>query len=251
MNRGETQGVLSDATVAGVDGCRGGWLVVAVCLGGGARRAELVVAWDFGAVLALTERAHAVAVDIPIGLSESGSRECDILARRMLGKRGSAVFPAPVRRVLPASTYEEANELSRRYCGRGLSKQAYAILPKIRDADQCLTRDLQARIWEVHPEVCFLALNGFRPVMSSKKDSQGEAERERLLAGLYTDLDRALGERPKGVKPDDVLDAFVAAYTAECWLLGRARSLPETPSTDGKGLRIEMVYPDRPTGQAR
>ena len=42
---------------------------------------------------------------------------------------------------------------------------------------------------------------------------------------------------------DDALDAIVAAWTAGQAVLGKARTLPENPSLDSKGLRMEIVYP--------
>ena len=41
------------------------------------------------------------SIDIPIGLTDSGPRQCDIQARRLLGaRRGTSVFPAPIRPAL-------------------------------------------------------------------------------------------------------------------------------------------------------
>jgi predicted RNase H-like nuclease len=40
---------------------------------------------------------------------------------------------------------------------------------------------------------------------------------------------------------DDVLDAFVAAWTAGQAVFGKVITLPENPPRDTKGLRMEMV----------
>jgi predicted RNase H-like nuclease len=47
----------------------------------------------------------AAGIDIPIGLTASGPRSCDLEARRLLGPRRSSVFPAPAREVLRAWSY--------------------------------------------------------------------------------------------------------------------------------------------------
>src|SRR5439155_4147082 len=84
--------------VAGVDGCRAGWVVV---LSEGAR-SEVTVARDFAGVLGLTRGACVVGVDMPIGLLDAaapGGRECDRHARRLLGRgRACSVFSPPARR---------------------------------------------------------------------------------------------------------------------------------------------------------
>jgi predicted RNase H-like nuclease len=52
-----------------------------------------------------------VAIDIPIGLTETGeARTCDIEARRLVGLRRSSIFPAPDRRILQmaVTNYVEA-----------------------------------------------------------------------------------------------------------------------------------------------
>ena len=84
----------------GVDGCRSGWFYF-----------ELQgSSYAYGVVSNLAELVEKAApgdrilVDIPIGLrdSDSAPRLCDQEARRLLGPRGSSVFPAPIRSVLRA-----------------------------------------------------------------------------------------------------------------------------------------------------
>ena len=55
--------------VAGVDGCRAGWVVVLADISEPQSIDAVVVVANFAAVLALTEACEAVVVDIPIGLS--------------------------------------------------------------------------------------------------------------------------------------------------------------------------------------
>jgi predicted RNase H-like nuclease len=80
-------------SLAGVDGCRGGWIAV---IDEGERLNSRVFP-DWSQPMTELERATLIGVDIPIGLPGKGSRACDLEARRRLGRpRGSSVFPAPV-----------------------------------------------------------------------------------------------------------------------------------------------------------
>jgi hypothetical protein len=78
---------------------------------------------------------EVVAVDMPIGLSDNSSRRADVEARKLIGPRRSSVFPTPVRGALDGETYEEASALSRELTGKGLSKQTFALKPRILEID--------------------------------------------------------------------------------------------------------------------
>ena len=227
--------------VAGVDGCHEGWLVVRAdtaedCF---ALREPRVVA-DFAALLDATKACAAVAVDIPIGLADSGPRLADGEARRLLERpRASSVFPTPVRAVLGARDYRSACDASFAACGKCISQQTFNILAKIREVDAAMTPSLQERVVEGHPEVSFRALGG-RPMCFNKKRPAGRAERRALLVGVF---DAALPERsPAGAALDDLNDACVLAWTAARVVSGQAQRLPPAPQHDGRGLRMEIVY---------
>ena len=206
------------------------------------RLSEISVVRTFQDLLARTESCAAVGVDIPIGLSDDKSRQADVRAREVLRPlRASSVFPAPVRAVLTATSYEEACALSFGACGKKISKQTYAILPKIREADGAMTPELQKRVVEVHPEVSFCSLNKMQPLAHSKKSPAGAQKRERLLAKLFED-DLACRAVRDGVWLEDFFDACAAAWTARRLALGKAERLPAGPSVDGRGLRMEIVY---------
>ena len=46
-----------------------------------------------------------------------------------------------------------------------------------------------------------------------------------------------------GCKLDDILDAVCLAVTANLDAQGRTEIIPENPSTDDKGLKMQMVIP--------
>jgi predicted RNase H-like nuclease len=182
-----------------------------------------------------------IAVDIPIGLLEEpsvGGRECDKEARRLLGTpRRSSVFTPPTRAALASATYEEAQRF-----GAGMSRQAFGILPKIREVDQLITPELQKTVREVHPEVCFYGLAGY-PLRYKKKSTEGSAERLSAVQGRFSGIGRALSMFPRvQVASDDVLDAYAAAWTALGIIENAANRIPPHPPIDAKGLRMEMWY---------
>ncbi len=182
-----------------------------------------------------------IAVDIPIGLLEepsAGGRECDKEARLLLGTpRRSSVFTPPTRPALASATYEEAQGF-----GVGMSRQAFGLLPKIREVDQLMIPEVQERVREIHPELCFYGLTGY-PMRHNKKSTEGTAERLGALQGNFSGIGRALGLFPRSqVASDDVLDAYAAAWTALRITENSAKCVPLRPRIDAKGLRMEMWY---------
>lgn len=237
----------------GVDGCRAGWFAVAFEKGS---PVELGVFPSLDRLLHRFEGARWILVDIPIGLRSGGPepRRCDVEARRLLGHpRASSVFPAPCRPVLGAPGYAEANAMSRALTGKGLSRQAWGIVPKIREVDDLLRSEPRQRntVREVHPELLFPALGAGAggwgpPTVHSKRSEAGYRERLEILATHLPDAEalarEALGRyRRKDVARDDVLDALAAAITAD---LGRSglSTVPTDPELDDEGLPMEMVY---------
>ncbi len=227
--------------VAGVDGCKAGWIVVRVDVTSRLKIFSISIATTFEELVMDTADCLAVAVDIPIGLPEYSPRAADLLARKAIGPRRSSVFPSPMRATLNATSYQEACELSQRACGRKLSQQAFAILPKIREVDALMTPVLQDRLLEVHPEVSFCALNGHRTLEFWKRKPEGAKERLRILASAYQDDLPALAA-PKGAGLDDLYDACAAAWTAGRIAYGTTQHLPDKPELDARGLRMEIVY---------
>ena len=100
-----------------------------------------------------------IAIDIPIGLPDTGRRRADLLVRKDVGPRWASVFMTPVRPALEACNYESANAFSLRLAGEGISRQAFALQPKILQVDRWV-RQTRHRVVEVHPEASFAQLAG-------------------------------------------------------------------------------------------
>ena len=227
--------------VLGVDGCPFGWVGIEVEIG--TRRTSIRYFKDFASLLSQSSSVNRIGIDIPIGLLEKGARACDQAARRLLGRpRASSVFPAPARPVLSARIYSEACRLSLQAYGKKMSKQSWNILKKVREVDSVITSKHRDRIFEVHPEISFWALNWQQPMIHKKSSSAGKAERLQLLRLHYPDIDGLLAplDRKKAA-PHDLLDAAAAAWTAERISTGSARSV-STPELDSRGLRAEITY---------
>ena len=212
------------SAVLGLDGCRGGWI--------GALVEGDQVGWlrlpDIRAALVLD--VASVGVDMPLGLPETGRRECDVLAKRELGRAHPRVFLAPPRGVLAASTYALARPLHRDLTGGlGMSAQTWGLVAKIREVDAHAD---DPRLVEVHPELSFALLAG--RVLASKHAAAGLEERRRALQQWLPGLE----EVPWG---DDGLDALVVAWSATRWLAGSARTLPADPPVDACGRPMRIV----------
>jgi len=227
--------------VAGADACRGGWCVVTLPVEGEAT-VEVVDRLAKIAARQAKGRLGAVGVDIPIGLSDGPPRKCDVEARALLGDRRSSVFPAPVRAVLGARSYEAALARSRAASGVGLSKQAWNLVSKITEVDRLLDPTRQGRIFEVHPEVAFARLHGV-PMAHPKKGRPGRDERLAVLRPHVPAIDALVAKPPPGAAADDVLDAAAVAVTARAVLAGQDRRLGERRH-DAKGLVMEIVAPE-------
>jgi predicted RNase H-like nuclease len=195
---------------------------------------------DLGEVIDQIDSGHLVAatIDIPIGLAAAEPRAVDFEARARLGPRKSSVFPAPVRRVLDATTYEEACQISRGVCGKGISRQLFAILPKIREVDELQSPQRQERFVEMHPELSFTALAG-APMEFHKSTDAGRTERLHALRAQFPDVESVTAHRLQGTQPDDILDAFVGAWSARRYATGTHLRLGG--ETDETGLRMEMI----------
>ncbi|MCP9211075.1 DUF429 domain-containing protein [Streptomyces sp. NEAU-Y11] len=222
-------------TVVGVDACPTGW--VAVTLRAGAF-AGAETATGLAEVLSRVPDATVVAVDMPLGLLETGERRADTLAVSEMAPHRSRVFPVPPREVWLEEDYAAANQCCRRITGRGMSRQTWGLAVKLREANACRDGG-DHRLHEVHPEVSFAAMNGSQPVAWSKKSWNGQAVRRGLLVAEGIVLPEDLG--PAGRVPaDDLLDAAAAAWSAHRIARRTARSLPDPPELTEAGLPVAI-----------
>ena len=212
--------------VVGIDAAgRHGWVGVAVDDGGyvGAEVGSLVE------IIGWAEPVDAIGIDIPIGHAPEGRRLADVEARRFVGGRGSSVFPAPPAEVLGAASYVEANASLVELGMPKLSQQAWALVPKIREA--AAVAEVDERVFEVHPEVSFCQM-AEGPLEWSKKSWNGLMLRRQLLSSVDIVLPAVIPE-VGGVVADDVVDAAAVAWSARRLVEGEALPFPDPPQEWG------------------
>jgi predicted RNase H-like nuclease len=192
--------------------------------------------------LPLLRRFRPLVLDVPIGLLDRGPRLADLEARGRLGRRASSVFPAPLRPMLEAATWEEACAIRERIDGLRCSRQTAGILPRVRAVDMRITRELQDHgVVEGHPEVVFAAMANLRGLHHPKRLPAGREERLALLRERFDDVDAGLASIAPGLRGDAV-DAYALLWTARRVLGGEAIRLPAgAVERDPRGLRCEMV----------
>ena len=247
-------------TIAGVDGCKAGWIAV-ICDGTGTNAR---VFGSFAGLLATMPGDAVVAVDMPIGLPDfttKGGRGPEMLVRPLLGQRQSSVFSIPSRAAVHAETadftdletwyaaHRRSSEVAMRTSEppRGVSIQAFGIFSKIREIDALMMArtDLRERVIESHPEVAFWRLNGGQAMSLPKKikgrvNPDGMEERKSLLARVGHDrsfLDQA---PPRGAAADEFLDACAMMLIAERHRRGQTTSFPSPPGRDINGIPVAI-----------
>lgn len=238
---------LANLKYAGVDGCPAGW--VAVTLDDAGTWGPVLICRSFADMVSATADAALVLVDIPMGLNDQRYwRAGDQAARQLLGARRSSIFAVPVRAAVHAPDYATASALNYAATGRRLSMQSWHICRKIAEADLAIRGNpgLQDRLRESHPELCFTALNGWRPPAASKTTREGQAERLALLARHTPGVTLPPGIPRSQAAPDDLLDAMVLAVAARFVATQGGYSAPGLPETDALGLRMEIVLPYPP-----
>ena len=228
--------------VIGVDGCPGGWIVV--------RWAETVshiLCRSFAEVLTLD--AAVIAVDMPIGLPDMSGRSVERQVRSRLGERQSSVFQVPSRAAVMCEDYREACAVNLHHSDppKKVSKQIFHLFPRMREIDALMTPGLQARVFEVHPELAFWAMNCEQALPLPKKVKSrpyppGLDLRRDLLRVAGFPLDRlpTPSYRATDVGADDILDACACAWSARRIHEGTSVCFPADPPRDARGLRMEI-----------
>lgn len=207
-------------TVLGVDGARGGW--VGVCWDGAA--ATPVYAVTLSDLCVACGPVDVVAVDMPIVLERHGPRRCDDEVRPMLGSRRASLFAPPSVSALGFDDYAEANAWTKEHLGHGISKQAWMLVPKIREVRQ-LAADTDLVLYETFPELSFRAMNGGVPMSHAKRTWTGMTSRLALLEANGLHIDGDVGAAGL-VAADDMIDAAALAWSAMRIATGEGEHAP-------------------------
>jgi len=189
---------------------------------------------------ALGAALDVVAIDIPIGLIAAPTRSADREARAYVGARRSSVFPAPHPDVVHLTTHAAVNERLAELGMPLVSVQAFHLFARVREV-AAIAAD--PRVVEAFPEASFCAMNGDRPLLSSKKTWNGQHQRRTLLAAARPSIvvPDDLGA-PGLVPADDVLDAASIAWSGLRHARGRATSLGDVRECDRRTGRPAVVW---------
>jgi predicted RNase H-like nuclease len=211
----------------GIDGTKEGWIT--------AEYKENTWKINFCETLSEINNVEAL-IDIPIGLPESSTRKCDSMARTLLApERHYSVFNCPVREAVYAESYEEACSKNESMNGKKISKQAWNLTPKIKEADKETRRGKELK--ESHPEVFFKKLDK-NAVKYSKNCEKGLKGRKKVLS-KYGDIPALERFQEKNITDDDILDAMVLALGD----IFKLETIPRNPPTDEKEVNMCIHKP--------
>jgi predicted RNase H-like nuclease len=222
--------------VTGIDGCRGGWVAVVLADGEFAGHGS---APSLAGVLAKVLAGGAdpgavVGIDMVLGVMETAWRAADGAARRLLGARHSTVFAVPPRPVWEQDSYADANRVCRELTAKGFSVQAWQLRAKLLET-AAYRQTCGHRLYEVHPELAFMAMAGGQALAQSKHTAAGRERRRELL----TEAGIAIRADPLTA---DLLDAAAVAWSALRIANGTAVTLPDPPQHDRDGLEVAIRY---------
>ena len=214
--------------VVGIDGCPTGWIAVVWSGVPGP-----VTAHHLPTLAHLPDavpEVEVVAIDIPLFVP-AGARRSEADLRTFLGPRRSSVFSTPPTVAMAETDYAAANAAARDHTGKGISRQAWALVPKIREAVEWV-QTFDGPVIEAHPEASFALMLG-RPAIAGKKVWAGMSERLDALNQAGFDLGDIDATAARAALTDDLLDAAAAAWSAGRYRRGEARSFPTEPDPPG------------------
>jgi len=225
--------------VIGIDGCKSGWFTV------WQNQDETIETAIFKSLNNLKDffigsNQLIIGIDMPVILSEVMPREADQLARKLLSKKASSVFTAPTPEMLDQPNYEKASLISKRLIGKSMSLQSWYLFPKIRDV-QTVIHCENIKLFEIHPEVSFRAMNNEKVILESKKSNEGFEIRKSLLDKHFLNFNFDVIRnkyQKKDVMDNDILDALVVLWSAKKIVSNQASYLPKTPEKPN----MQIVY---------
>lgn len=231
---------------AGIDGCKAGWMLISFT----EDDAHYKVLRTDEDLKSAFEEYDRLFIDMPIGLEEEEyTRACDEQLRKKLGgDYASSVFSPPIRSALHSPSYAEANMQSYEYTEKKLTVQAWNITPKIKTVDALLRNhaEFQEKVFESHPELLFMNLNG-GTIFQKKNTKKGLRHRldlvsqhEEVAADFFRDIKEEF--RRNEVQEDDIVDAMALGYAAKRTEEKEMKTIPENPPLDAEGLRMAIHY---------
>ncbi len=218
--------------IFGIDGCRFGW-VVAEEKTKGDLSIQLIESLNY--LESVISKKAIAGIDIPLAIHEKGFRMADAEARVLLKPRASTIFSAPAKETLLSDNYNDACSINESICGKKISKQSWFLFSKIKEARTIFCQaHKKIKLYEVHPELSFMAMNDMRVIELGKKTDEGFKMRHKLVKKLFPKFDfeqtRANFKRCD-VADDDILDAIAVLWSTQKIVANMAFYVPKKPET--------------------
>ena len=218
--------------IFGIDGCRFGW-VVAEEKTKGDLSIQLIESLNY--LESVISKKAIAGIDIPLAIHEKGFRMADAEARGLLKSRASTIFSAPAKETLLSDNYNDACAINESICGKKISKQSWFLFSKIKEARTIFCQaHKKIKLYEVHPELSFMAMNDMRVIELGKKTDEGFKMRHKLVKKLFSKFDfeqtRANFKRCD-VADDDILDAIAVLWSTQKIVANMASYVPKKPET--------------------
>ena len=218
--------------IFGIDGCKFGWVVAEERTKGDL---SIRLIKDLNDLESISSQKSIAGIDIPLAIHEKGFRMADAEARTLLKSRSSTIFSAPALETLHSDNYTAACEINESICGKKISKQSWFLFSKIKEARKIFCKpNKKIKLYEVHPELSFMAMNGMRVIELGKKTDEGFKIRHKLVKKLFPKFDfdkiRANFKR-SDVADDDILDAIAVLWSTQKIIANMASYVPKKPET--------------------
>ena len=232
--------------IAGVDGCRKGWIIIRN------RKDEIDfhIHKSFSELMDMNQDLDRIFIDIPLGLPDrSNPRTIEKILRKELKSKAPSVFNVPVRDAVYETADKKAREINIEQTGKSLSIQSLNIRNKIKEVDLfLLSTSPGIEIYESHPEFVFSRLNPAREIIFTKKSTKAGADERLKILENYEKGVRFLLRKieretlRKDVRRDDILDAFCLFTSNKLAGKSNISFLKDNPVQKIRGREIKIAY---------
>ena len=218
--------------IFGIDGCRFGWVVAEERTKGDL---SIRLIEDLSDLESISSQKAIAGIDIPLAIHKKGFRMADAEARTLLKSRASTIFSAPALETLQSDDYTTACEINESICGKKISKQSWFLFSKIKEARTIFCHaHKKIKLYEVHPELSFMAMNDMRVIELGKKTDEGFKIRHKLVKKIFPkfDFDKIKANFKRcDVADDDILDAIAVLWSTQRIIANMASYVPKKPET--------------------
>ena len=203
--------------VIGIDGCKAGWITAKILEN---KSISFQIIENLNDSHLKEGNLSHIGIDIPLQLSNSGKRLAEIEARSLLRNRACTIFSPPTLNALRAKNYIDACDINFKECGKRISKQSWNLFPKIKEAQEFQENKSinKLGVFEVHPELSFMAMNDMSLIKASKKTDIGREIRIKLVKKFFPNFSFALVRnkyKKTQVLDDDILDSISVLWSTQ------------------------------------